>query len=86
MIKDITLGQYFPGKSIVHRLDPRMKIILTILYIVTIFLTKNVYCYLAVFLSSILLVLVSRISLKVVRTLMEFSRNGCSDKQIRCIL
>ncbi|MBP3437596.1 MAG: energy-coupling factor transporter transmembrane protein EcfT [Clostridia bacterium] len=66
MIKDITLGQYFPGNSIVHRLDPRMKIILTILYIVTIFLTKNVYCYIAVFLSSILLVLVSRISLKVV--------------------
>ena len=33
MLKDITIGQYFPGKSVLHRLDPRMKILLTIGYI-----------------------------------------------------
>ena len=37
MLKDITLGQYFPGNSLLHRLDPRMKIFLIVLYIVTIF-------------------------------------------------
>ena len=37
MLKDITLGQYMPGNTLVHRLDPRTKIILTILYIAIIF-------------------------------------------------
>lgn len=37
MLKDITIGQYFPGNSIVHRLDSRFKIILTALYIVMVF-------------------------------------------------
>ena len=42
MLKDITLGQYFPGSSLLHRIDPRMKIILTIVYIVVVFLAKSV--------------------------------------------
>ena len=33
MIKDITLGQFFPGNSVIHRLDPRINIILTIIYL-----------------------------------------------------
>ena len=37
MLKDITLGQYFPGDSLAHRLDPRTKLILTVVYIVAIF-------------------------------------------------
>ena len=37
MLKDITLGQYFPGNTIVHRLDPRTKLILVIVYIVALF-------------------------------------------------
>ena len=36
-LKDITLGQYFPGRSLIHRLDPRSKIIFTVVYIVAIF-------------------------------------------------
>ena len=40
MLKDITLGQYFPGNSLAHRLDPRTKILLTVLYIVTLFCAK----------------------------------------------
>lgn len=39
MLKDITLGQYFPGNTPVHRLDPRTKLLALILYIVTIFTT-----------------------------------------------
>lgn len=40
MLKDITLGQYFPGNTIVHRLDPRTKILMTVLYIVALFLAE----------------------------------------------
>lgn len=41
MLRDITIGQHFPGNSLVHRLDPRIKIILTILYIVLLFVAAN---------------------------------------------
>jgi len=40
MLKDITLGQYFPGNSLAHKLDPRTKILLTVLYIVALFCAK----------------------------------------------
>ena len=43
MIRDITIGQYYPGKSFLHRLDPRMKLILTFLLIITIFLCKSFF-------------------------------------------
>ena len=46
MIKDITIGQYFPGDTVIHRLDPRAKIILTVVYIVGIFLAKNLWAFL----------------------------------------
>lgn len=66
MLKDMTLGQFFPGNSVLHRLDPRMKLVLAVLYIVIIFLAENVYCYAALLLSAFLLVVLSRLSLKVV--------------------
>lgn len=37
MLRDITIGQYFPGNSIIHRLDPRFKIVITVLYIIMLF-------------------------------------------------
>ena len=37
MLKDITIGQYFPGKSVIHRMDPRVKILLSLAYIVMLF-------------------------------------------------
>lgn len=40
MLKDITLGQYFPGNSLAHRLDPRTKLLLTVLYVVMLFCAK----------------------------------------------
>ena len=40
MLKDITLGQYFPGDTLAHRLDPRTKLILVVLYIVALFCAK----------------------------------------------
>ena len=42
MLKDITIGQYFPGASVLHKLDPRVKIVLTIAYIITSALGMNV--------------------------------------------
>jgi len=41
MLKDITLGQYFPGNSVIHRLDPRTKLIMLVVYIVALFLAKG---------------------------------------------
>lgn len=45
MLKDITLGQYFPGNSLAHKLDPRTKILLTVLYIVVLFCAKSFVSY-----------------------------------------
>ena len=61
MLKDITLGQYFPGESVIHRLDARFKIILTTLFIVMLFVTQKalglavggVFCLFAIVLSRI---------------------------------
>lgn len=41
MLKDITIGQYFPGDSMVHRLDPRIKIVLTFVLIISLFIASN---------------------------------------------
>ena len=41
MLRDITIGQHFPGNSIIHRCDPRLKIVATIAYIVVLFLASN---------------------------------------------
>ena len=48
-LKDITLGQYFPGHSLVHRLDPRTKILAVVLYIVALFLAESFVTYGIVF-------------------------------------
>lgn len=55
MLSDITLGQFFPGNSFIHRLDPRSKILMTIVYIVAIFVINNFtgYLILGVFLALI---------------------------------
>ena len=45
MLKDITLGQFFPGDTVVHRLDPRTKIILVVLYIVALFQAAGWFSY-----------------------------------------
>ncbi|MDD4296475.1 MAG: energy-coupling factor transporter transmembrane component T [Ruminiclostridium sp.] len=45
MLKNITLGQYIPGKSLLHRADPRTKMIWIIVLMVAVFTTNNIYCY-----------------------------------------
>lgn len=66
MITDITIGQYFPGNSLVHKMDARMKIILTVALIVAIFICKTLPSLAVIVLASIALVLVSKIPVKTV--------------------
>ena len=66
MKMDITFGQYCEGSSVLHRLDPRAKLIISILYIVVLFLAKNVITFALLTLATVGLVLMSRISLRVV--------------------
>lgn len=66
MISDITIGQYFPGNSVIHKMDSRMKIVLTIALIVAIFVCKSVFSLLTVILAGFLLVLISKIPVKTV--------------------
>ena len=61
MLKDITLGQYFPGNSPVHRMDPRMKLILLVVYIVALFCAVNWISYVVVFSFLAAAVVISRI-------------------------
>ncbi|MCD8375409.1 MAG: energy-coupling factor transporter transmembrane protein EcfT [Oscillospiraceae bacterium] len=63
-LKDITLGQYFPGDSPVHRLDPRTKLLITILYIVALFLAKGPAAYLVLIAVLGAYIAVSRVRLK----------------------
>lgn len=64
MLKDITLGQYFPGNTAAHRLDPRTKILLVILYIVALFQAKWIFTYGLVILTLAACVRISRVGLK----------------------
>ncbi len=66
MISDITLGQFFPGRSALHKLDPRTKIILTIVFIVAVFLASNPVSFLLLLLCTALMIAVSGISFKVI--------------------
>ena len=66
MLKDITIGQYFPGKSIIHKLDPRVKIILVFLFIVTLFVANDVTSLLINVAFVIVLYVISRIPLKMI--------------------
>ena len=63
-LKDITLGQYFPGNSIVHRLDPRTKLIAVVLYIVALFLAKSFVTYGIMFLLLAVSIAVSKVPVK----------------------
>lgn len=66
MISDITLGQFFPGNSVLHRLDPRTKIILTVAFIVSVFFANNPVAFAFLTLAVCFITALSRISLKVV--------------------
>lgn len=64
MLKDITLGQFFPGSSFIHRLDPRTKLICVVLYIVALFNAAGFVTYAVMFLTLALCVSISKVGVK----------------------
>ena len=64
MLKDITFGQYYESKSLIHRLDPRIKIILMILFVVFIFVSGNMVSLGFSTLSVFLVAIISRVPIK----------------------
>ncbi len=66
MISDITLGQFFPGNSVIHRLDPRTKILLTVLFIVAVFTVANPISFAILAVLTMALIGMSKISFRVI--------------------
>ena len=64
MLKDITFGQYYDCKSLLHRLDARIKIILMIIFIVFIFISKNIFSLLFAAISVLAITIISRVPFK----------------------
>lgn len=64
MIRDITLGQYIPGESAIHRADPRVKIILSLIYMILIFIVDNYIGFFMLTIFTIMVIVISRIPLK----------------------
>ena len=64
MLNDITIGQYYPSNSVLHRLDPRTKIIAILVYMISLFIINNFYGLLGMFVISAIVVMVSKIPLK----------------------
>lgn len=66
MIKEVTIGQFFPGNSPIHKLDPRVKIIITLLYIIALFICKSFLPLIVLSLLAIISVIISKIPFKTV--------------------
>ena len=66
MLKDITLGQFFPGNSLLHKLDPRVKLIVCIAYIVAVFLCRSAAAYACIIVSTLLLMVISRLPISTI--------------------
>ncbi len=66
MIKDITIGQYFPFNSVIHRLDPRTKLLFTICFIVMVFVSNNFVSLLFNFILATVIISLSKIPVKTV--------------------
>lgn len=65
-MKSIAFGQFYPANSVLHKLDPRVKVILTILYIVCSFLCKNIISFALLLISAVVLILLGKIPLRIV--------------------
>ncbi len=64
MIRDITIGQYYPAKSILHRLDPRVKLVSTLLYLISLFLFRSIPGYMVATLFLAAVIRASRVPFK----------------------
>ena len=66
MIRDVTIGQYYPGKSVLHNLDPRIKLIATFWLIVVIFLCKSFFSLGLITLTAVVAAALSRVPAKMI--------------------
>lgn len=64
MLRDITIGQYFPGDSLIHRLDPRFKLIITLVYILMLFAGGHIICLGVGAIFTVMAILLSHIPIK----------------------
>ncbi len=64
MLRDITLGQYYPGESLIHKLDPRIKILATFIFIIELFLITEFIQYLWILLFLGMVIIISGVPLK----------------------
>ena len=64
MIRDITIGQYYPAQSVIHRLDPRVKIICTLIFLVSLFVQNSLLGYAVATVFLIVVIKASRVPLK----------------------
>lgn len=64
MLRDITIGQYYPSESFIHRLDPRLKIITSLIFIISLFIVGNFYHYIPVVLFIAITVKISKVPFK----------------------
>lgn len=64
MLKDITIGQFFPGNSLIHRLDPRFKIVITLVYILMLFTGDHIICLAVGAAFTIISIILSKIPFK----------------------
>ena len=83
MFKDIIIGQYVPGNSPLHKMNPPVKIIMTILYIILLFILKNPISYVVFTIYTITLILISGVPFKMIlkglkRRMSPHCGNRCS--------
>ena len=65
-MKSIAFGQFYPADSIMHKLDPRMKIVLAVIYIAASFVCTNIFSFGLLALSALALILLSKIPVRIV--------------------
>ena len=67
MLRDITLGQYYPGESWIHRLDPRVKRIATLVYVIALFIVNNLAGFAVALAALAAVIIISKVPLPFLR-------------------
>lgn len=64
MLGEITIGQYYPAKSVLHALDPRTKILAILVYMISLFIVNNFYGLIGMLALSVMIIMISRVPIK----------------------
>ena len=75
MLKDITIGQYYKEDSLIHRLDPRVKLFAVLIYVITLFMHKSPATYVMSLLFLVLTIKISKVPV---------TQSNCSDLVVLC--